>query len=728
METTDDVAAPPPNRKSSTRWGGASRFAQFLRPPSNEHHERRDAVLLGTLLGTFALGSLAIYLPLWGCLALLAGLAISWYAAGRFGRYQTITTAVSLLLLLYISLIQPMIGLFIGPVLLSGACQWICVRRFRLAKRGRADRQAKPSRSFGDTLASTASSSSPDTLASAASSSRREPASTPVKGKGVFSTILRFLFLWLVRFVLLIAGVVPFFFLYDWVYKTVIPAVHPFTVSAWNMSPALYVIGASLVTLYCIKRLKTSNSLVYKMAPGFSVVIFAVLYPMHESLPGGVIDQFSVGDGAEWLFAMFVFIFGVFSPALLRLTGMATGLAFLLLFGLFQYSDWAYMSVIAYSMPVRMITTAPTTTFGRLMPLEVGNASCPQGNTTPKTTTGPVSIALNGKHFDYQCALHYTQWVGIDPILSLVQGATLSVIRVDAGTKSGEVREVQGRFFFGEDSPYFRASVMARHPGAKIGDFNYTEAGGALELGVSYTQKRLSWGAMIPAVGGSVFDSQNGSLQDYTVAEAAAESPEFFQVPEGIVLLRAKAFAGYRSPFASAWKPDEVSDTDTGPAGPNQSAAGNRPPFALGLSTGPAWFVGLEPQGTTGTAMNYFMFFDARYGVADILDVSGVAPKLKGLRDIQHLAPSVVAGNNGLYGLAPIPLLPGDGRCFYSTSIMGPHADMRNLDFQGVAIFTCNGDKVSTTVLDSSEAVEKAIAGVKAVRFDTTAVPPAPSP
>jgi hypothetical protein len=526
-----------------------------------------------------------------------------------------------------------------------------------------------------------------------------------------------------VRFVLLAVGVVPFFFLYDWVYKTGIPAVHPFTVSAWNISPALYVIGASLITLYCIKRLKTSNSLVYKLAPGFSVVIFAVLYPMHESLPGGWLDQISVGDGVEWLFAMFIFIFGVFSPALLRIAGMGTGLAFLLLFGLFQYSDWAYMSVIAYSMPVRMITTSPTTTFGRLMPLEVGNASCPQGNTTPKTTTGPVSIALNGKHFDYQCALHYTQWVGTDPILSLVQGATLDVIRVDAGTKSGEVREIHGRFFFGEDSPYFRASVMARHPGAKIGDFNYTEAGGALELGVSYTQKRLSWGAMIPAVGGSVFDSQNGSLQDYTVAQAAAESPEFFQVPEGIVLLRAKAFAAYRNPYASAWKPDEISDTDTGPAGQKQSPTGNRPPFALGLSTGPAWFVGLEPQGTTGTAMSYFMFFDARYGVADILDVSGVSPKLKGLRDIQHIAPSVVAGNNGLYGLAPLPLLPGDGRCFYSTSIMGPHADMRNLDFQGVAIFTCNGDKVSTTVLDSAEAVEKSIEGVKAVRIDTPAVP-----
>jgi hypothetical protein len=670
MSLKDKLAAIVPGQGSGASTSEASRLARYFKPLTNEQHEKRDAVLLGIALGTFALGSLSLYLPLTGCLGLLLAFAGCRYLSRRFGFHVATVTVVTYIVSLYVTLIQPLIGMFIGPVLISGFLAWLYHRRFAGKK-----------------------------LASRRWTRR-------------LSTL-----------VVIIAGAVPSFFVYNWVYTAGIPAVHLFTVPLWNFSPFIYVASAMLLTLYCVQRGQASKSLVYRLAPGLTVVGFALLYPMHEAVPGGFLQQITAGDIVEWSFAVAIFALSFIRPSWMRLGGLAVGSAFCLMFAVFQMSNWAYMSAIGISMPVRYATTAPQTVNERTMPLLVGQSSCPQGDTTPKTATGPVSIALNGSHFDFQCALHYTSWIGTDPLLSLISGSTLDVIRVDAGSKSGEVREIHGRFYFGEDSAYFRAAVMARHPGAIMGDYNYTEGtgGGNLELAVSYSQKRLFWGAMIPAVGGSVEESQSGGFEDYTVAEAASKFPDFFQVPEGVVKLRAQAWAGYRNPMASAWSPDEISETDSGPSG--QSQGGNHPPFGMALTTGPAWFVGLEPQGTNATAMSYFMFFDARYGTATILDVSQASPKLKGLQDIQHLAPSVVTGNNGLYGIEPIPLITADGRCFYSVSVMGPHVEMRNRDFQGVAVFTCSGDKVSNTVLDTSAKVDAAIASWPAVKIGQTAAP-----
>jgi hypothetical protein len=665
-ENTSPAVVPDGNGGASRILGGVSRFTSFFKPPTNEQHEKRDAILLGIALGTLALVAVSIYLPLAGCLVLVLAFVGCRYLSRRFNFHATIVSVVTYAVSLYITLIQPAIGMFIGPLLLAAFASWLYHRRFASKK-----------------------------LASRHWIRR-------------ISTLL-----------VVLAGAVPSFFLYDWIYTKGIPAVHPLTVYLWNVSPLAFVVCAMLLTTYCVLRLDTSKSMVYRLAPGFSVVGFAILYPMHDAVTGGYLDQITAGDIAEWVFALTTFALAFIRPSLMRLGGLAVGGAFCVIFVVFQLSNWAYMSAIGISMPAHYITSAPTTVNGRTMPLSVGQSTCPQGNTTPKTTFGPVSIALNGTHFDFQCALHYTSWIGTDPFLSLIPGSTLDIIRVDAGTKSGEDQEVHGRFYFGEDSAYYRAAVMARHPGAKIGDFNYTEGtdGANLQLAVSYTQTRLYWGAMIPAVGGSVVESQNGGFEDYSVADAARQFPDFFQVPEEIVKLRAAAWAGYRNPMAYAWSPDEISQTDTGPVGPTQNQAGNRPPFGLALTTGPAWFVGLEPQGNNGSAMSYFMFFDARYGTASILDVSQSSPKLKGLRDIQHLAPSVVAGNAGLYGIEPIPLITADGRCFYSVSIMGPHAESRNLDFQGVAVFTCSGDKVSGTVLDSTAKVDEAIKVFPAVRI-----------
>jgi hypothetical protein len=662
--------------ESST--GDVSRFAKFFKPMSNEQHEQRDATLLGIALGTFALGSLSLYLPLIACLGLLLTFAGCRYLSRRFGFYASTVTAVTTIVSLYITLIQPLIGIFIGPLLLSALAAWIYHRRF--ASKKLASRQLV----------------------------RR-----------------------LSTFVVVLAGAVPSFFIYNWIYTVGIPAVHPVTVMLWNISPLIYVACSMLLAVYCVARLNTSKSMVYRLAPALTVVGFALLYPMHEAVPGGFLAQVSVGDIAEWVFALAALALAFIRPSFLRLGGLALGASFCLLFVIVEIWPWAYMSAVGLSMPVRYATQAPQTVNSRTMPLAVGQSSCPQGDTTPKTATGLVSIALNGSRFDFQCAMHYTSWVGTDPILSLIAGSTAGVIRVDAGSKSGEVREIHGRFYFGEGSAYYRAAVMARHPGATMGDYNYTdEVGGAnLELAVSYSQTRLFWFAMVPAIGGTVVESQGGGFEDYTVAEAATTFPDFFQVPEDIVKLRATAWAAYRNPVASAWSPDEISDTgDTGGGAAVGGKTGNHPPFGIALKTGPAWFVGLEPQGTNATAMNYFMFFDARYGTAHILDVSQASPKLKGLQDIQHLAPSVVTGNNGLYGLEPIPLITADGRCFYSVSVMGPHAEMRNKDFQGVAVFTCSGDKVANTVLDTSEKVDAAIASWPSVQIGQPRIPSVQGP
>jgi hypothetical protein len=632
--------------------------------PTNEDHEKRDAILLSGVLATFALCELALYLPLYGCLALLVLLVGGCSASFYFDYHQKLTTAVAAVVIGYTTLIQPVVGMFFGPLALAGLAVSFYWRKLARGKFG-----------FGLLLA------------------------------GITTALVA-----LVSFA-------ASFFVYDWSYLQAIPAIHPFTVHAWNLSPFAYVVLATLLVVYCVQRMKSSDSLVYRLAPGFSAIGFALLYPMHEAVPGSILSQITVGDVVEWLFVAGAFITAFCRPGLLRLGGIAVGTLFCLAFMLFQVSNWAYMTAVGMSMPTAMTSAAPATTNGHTMPLIVGQSSCPQGNTTPLTVTGPVSLSLNGSHFDYQCALHYTSWVGTDPILSAIPGSTLDVIRVDAGTKSGETREVHGRFYFGEDSPYYRAAVMIRHPGSTMGDYSYTtEVGGSeLKLAVSYSQTRLWWGAMVPAVGGSVVESQSGGFADYTVGEAAQDFPDFFQVPEEIVKLRSRAWAAYRNVFASLWSPDEVSEVDTGVPG-KPSQPGNHPPFALGLKDGPAYFMGLEPQGNNGTAMSYYMFFDARYGLAKIMDVSQAPTKLKGLRDIEHLAPSVSPGNNGLFGIEPIPTITDDGRCFYTVSIMGPNAEARNKDFQGVVVFTASGDKVSNTVLDTTDKVNAEIANFPAVK------------
>lgn len=632
--------------------------------PTNEDHEQRDAILLGIALGTFALCDLALYLPLYGCVALIDVLIGAVWMSFSYAYHQKLVTAVAVIVSAYTTLIQPVVGLFFGPLALAGLSAWFYWRKVACDKL-----------EFRPWL------------------------------QGISTAAVA------------LVACVASFFLYNWVYIDLIPSVHPLTVRFWNVSPLIYVALSSLLVLYCVQRMKSSDSFVYQLTPGFSAVGFALLYPMHEAVPGSILSQITTGDVVEWLFVVGTFITAFRSPQLLKVGSIAVGTFFCLAFMFFQVSNWAYMTAVGMSMPTVMTSTPPATTNGRTMPLIVGQSTCPQGNTTPLTVTGPVSIALNGSHFDYQCALHYTSWVGTDPILSAIPGSTLDVIRVDAGTKSGEAREVHGRFYFGEDSPYYRASVMIRHPGSTMGDYSYTteNGGSALKLAVSYSQTRLFWGAMVPAVGGSVVESQSGGFEDYTVGQAARLFPDFFQVPEGIIKLRANAWAAYRNPFASLWSPDEVSEVDTGVPG-KPSQPGNHPPFALGLKEGPAYFIGLEPQGNNGTAMSYYMFFDARYGVAKVMDVSQAPTKLKGLRDIEHLAPSVQPGNNGLFGIEPIPTITDDGRCFATVSIMGPNADARNKDFQGVVVFTASGDKVSNSILDSSDKVDAEIANYPAVK------------
>ena len=144
---------------------------------------------------------------------------------------------------------------------------------------------------------------------------------------------------------------------------------------------------------------------------------------------------------------------------------------------------------------------------------------------------------------------------------------------------------------------------------------------------------------------------------------------------------------------------------------------GNHPPFGVQLTTGPAWFLGLEPQGKNGSAMSYFLFVDARDGSLRSLDVSQLSPTIRGLLDIQHIAPSLVSANNGLSGSEPMPLIMDDGRCFFSVSLMGPNRELRNLDFRGVGVFTCSGDKVSDQIFDTTEQVNQAIAHADAVKI-----------
>ena len=251
-------------RENDTLRKGWSRIARFIHPPNNEHHEKRDAILLGSILATLSLAWGSTFIGLYGCTILIAFLAGTRLAMAKYpipGVSPRMVTIVAAIVSFYITLIEPTLGMLVAP-LVAGGC---LVRLFhrRVGKKRIASRWL---RYLVDAL---------------------------VMGAGAFTCVL----------------------LYDWIYAHAIPAVHPYTVLLFVALPIILVLINSGLTLYCLDRMRTSKSIIYKLAPALGVVLFAAVFPMHESVLGSFFSQFTFGDLAEWMFALLVLVLA-FPPSI----------------------------------------------------------------------------------------------------------------------------------------------------------------------------------------------------------------------------------------------------------------------------------------------------------------------------------------------------------------------------------------------------------------------------
>jgi hypothetical protein len=467
---------------------------------------------------------------------------------------------------------------------------------------------------------------------------------------------------------LALAIMVPLQKLYLLAFLYLVPIVQPVRVAFVTASPLIIVVLATIITAYATYHQRQGGKIFYRFLPAMTAALFAIAFPMYEPNGQGWWALLTAGDIAEWAFVLVVFLLGVFNqPGKLMFFSGFVAAIFSLLFIVFSTVPDLHKFMIAQSLQIKEVKQLPLSTDNpRIMPYIIGQKRCLEGNAQSAMQTGGVSFSLEKNGIYYQCGLHYDGFVagslfdfsfeGIkSTILSLIPGATHTVLRVESTNTSGEITPIPGDFPAGESSPVMTSAVLVRHPGATVAGFTYTEEAGKLKLVYSYTTPRLYWFTMVPTVGGAVVEDQFGQLQDYTVDQAADHFPGAFLVPGDLVAKRTETWAKYRLaawwPFRQVKELSEPSDTLASlPEEQRKLFGDNKLPFAIDTQEGGKWWLLTEPAGHNGTAGSEVLVFDAHYPGLITMEDTTTGRVFKGLRDIVNQAPTVVTGNFGLKG------------------------------------------------------------------------------
>ncbi len=449
---------------------------------------------------------------------------------------------------------------------------------------------------------------------------------------------------------------------YGWAFEVAVPAMQPARAALYAVSPLLLVVCFAVVTWFSAWRIREDDErLIYRFLPGLTALLFAVVFPMYEPDGTGWLALLTLGNVAEWAFALVVLTLGLFgdSKHLTWFTSLVAGV-YCTLFAVFATVPSLHQFMIAESLNVREPAHLPLSTeTPRIMPYVIGERRCREGTSESATKSGAVSFTMESNGINYQCALHFDGFVAgegfVRGLVSMIPGATYRIIRVESTNTSGEITPVDAIFPFGEGMRTLQSAVLARHPGGSLGEFTYSSHEGKIRLVYSYTSPRLFWFAMVPGVGGAVVQNEQGLLEDYTVDHAAEHFHGAFQVPAQLVRERAEAWAHYRLaawwPFRQEKELSEPGDTLAGlPEEKRKLFGDNKLPFAIPTVAGPKYWLLLEPSGKNGTAGSDVLLFDARYpGLIERKDTTN-GRVVKGLRDVVNQAPAVVPGNFSLRG------------------------------------------------------------------------------
>ncbi|MBU6450938.1 MAG: hypothetical protein KGS72_04110 [Cyanobacteria bacterium REEB67] len=466
----------------------------------------------------------------------------------------------------------------------------------------------------------------------------------------------------------------------------VVPFLHPLTVFAYNAGPLIFVGLGVLTCLYSSWRLLSDpdNELVYRLAPGVCALLFLLFFPMKNSW---------VGLGVEALFVAASFAVAFRGSRALLASGTVCGAVFGVGFLAMNGSTFLHDVAMAQSMDVRYVDKLPETNVNRVMPLVVGRDFCVQGNDANMIETGDTHAQIMDGKYYWQCPMHYTGFQ-INHLFSWFPGSTAGFVMVDAGTTASDTRVKSQGFIFGENSFFVKAAFEVRHPGATMAGFSYAGVGGhgdSFALLIPYTVNKLYWGAMVPTIGGVMVVSPWGTIEDYTVGQAARAFPGTFIYPSELA-----------RQYADVWGRSTVGKIVTRSAlevseAPQAARGRLSNPFPYGIDTveGPKYFVPYEPEGKNGTAMSDVAFFDGALGDGDVTVMHLADSKqpgsknelghrsVQGPRELLEKSANVIQGHFQLTSIEPIIIVTKSNRLFFITSNMGPDQSKSNHDYQG---------------------------------------------
>jgi hypothetical protein len=506
--------------------------------------------------------------------------------------------------------------------------------------------------------------------------------------------------------------------LYLLTFLYVVPLIQPARVAFVTASPLIVVVLAAIITAYSTHHQRSRGKLIYRFLPAITAALFALAFPMYESDGSGWWAIVTSGNIVEWVFVLIVFLLGLFNqPGKLMVFSGTVATIFSILFIVFSTVTPLHKLMIAESFQPHVVTHLPLSSDNpRIMPYIVGEKRCLQGNSQSSMQTGGVSFSLEKDGIYFQCSLHYDgfvagslfdfSWEGIkSTFLSLIPGATHTVLRVESNNTSGEIIPIKGDFPAGESSPVMTAAVLLRHPGATVAGFTYTELRreeGKLRLVMSYTTPRLFWFTMVTTVGGGVVEDQYGQLQDHTVDQIASDFPGAFLVPKDLVAMRADAWAHYRIaawwPFKQEKELSEPLDTLANlPADKRELFGHDKLPLAIDTTDGGKWWLSTEPNGHMGSAASEVLLFDAHYPGLVTMENKDTGRVFLGMRDLVNMASTVVQGNFGLKGIAGYLYVTQKAEY-----VIVPLLD-NNGEFIGAALLRSDGTKVYNAAVTSSE-------------------------
>jgi hypothetical protein len=509
----------------------------------------------------------------------------------------------------------------------------------------------------------------------------------------------------------------------------VVPVLHPLTVVAYNVGPLVFVGAGVLTCLYTSWRLTTDpvDELYYRLAPGACALLFVLFYPMKNSW---------IGLGVEAAFVAAAFAVAFLGSRRIFVLGTASGVVFSAAFVLMNGSSFFYDVAMAQSMNVRYVDALPETVNNRIMPIIVGRDFCVQGNDGTMLQTGETHAQIMDGKFYWQCPMHYTGFQ-VTHLFSWFPGSTAGFVMVDAGTTASDTRVIPEGFVFGENSFFVKAAFEARHPGATMSGFSYAAAAGkpgSFSLLIPYTVNKLYWGAMVPTLGGVMVVSPWGTVEDYTVGQAARAFPGTYLFPSDLARRYADVW-GKRTVGKLVTRSSlEVSESMSATSG----RLSNPIPYGIDTVAGPKYFVPYEPEGKNGTAMSDVAFFDGAAGDAEVTVMHVADSKqpgansntfghrsIQGPREILEKSANVIQGHFQLTSIEPIIVVTKDNRFFFITANMGPDTNKSNHDYQGDTLSYETGEP--QWVVTSSAEVDRHVRETEA-QMDGSSAAPAVAP